>query len=147
MGGLAIPLHAVGVAAGLLVVAGVAAPSFAIVLALVDAPIDSQALASATSSAVARAGLVLGGLAPAAALYVVTVEDAITVTVVGLASLVLSGAIAAASFSTDVQGPVRAASPETRRWMKLAMPAFLLLATALALRVWWLALPVLGGAS
>jgi hypothetical protein len=146
VGGAAILTHALGVAAGLAAVAAVAAPSFAIILALVDAPVSGHALARATSGAVARAGLVLGGLAPAAALYVVTVEDAITVTIVGLGALLLAGGVASSSFARGLRAPLEASSPETRRWMKLAMPAFLVFAAILALRVWWLALPVLAGA-
>jgi len=146
VGGVAIGSHALGVAAGLTAVAAVASPAFAIVLALVNAPISGFTLARATSGAVARAGLILGGLAPAAALYVVTVEDAITVSVVGFASLALAGAIGVSSFATDLRTPLAAASRDTRRWMTVAMPAFVLFAAVLALRVWWLALPVLTGA-
>jgi len=142
-GGAAIPAHAMGVAAGLLAVSAVAAPSFAIVLALVNAPVDGQTLARATSRAVARAGLLLGGLAPAAALYVLTVEDAITVTVVGFGGLLLAGAVAASSFAKDLSAPLADASAYTRHWMTLAMPAFVVFAAVLAMRVWWLALPIL----
>ncbi len=142
-GGASIASHALGVAAGLLAVAAVAAPSFAIVLALVKAPVDGQTLARATSRAVARAGLLLGGLAPAAALYVLTVEDAITVSIVGFGGLLLAGAIAASSFAKDLREPLADATIETRRWMTVAMPAFIVFAAALATRVWWLALPIL----
>jgi hypothetical protein len=142
-GGASIALHAAGAAAGLLAVAGVAVPAFAIVLALADAPIDARALTGATSRGVAKAGLLLGGLAPATALYVVTVEDAITVTVVGLGALLLAGAVAAGSFAADLRAPLAAASNRTRALVGLAMPAFLAFAAVLALRVWWLTLPVL----
>jgi hypothetical protein len=144
-GGGALAVHALGVAAGLAAVAGVAAPSFAIILALVNAPMDAYALARATSGAVARAGLMLGGLAPAAALYVVTVEDAITVTVVALGALGLAGAVGVSSFAEDLKAPLARSTESTRRWMTIAMPLFLAFATLLALRVWWLALPVLPG--
>ena len=100
-GGTSILLHAVGVPAGLLAAAGIAVPAFAIVLGLADAPIDARSLAAATTRAVAKAGLVLGGLAPAAALYVVTVEDALTVSIVGFGGLLLAGLIASASFAGD----------------------------------------------
>jgi hypothetical protein len=142
-GGAAIAGHALGVTAGLFAVAAVAAPAFAIVLALVNAPVDGQTLARATSRAVARAGLLLGGLAPAAALYVVTVEDAITVTIVGLGGLLVAGAVAASSFARELRAPLADAADDTRRWMAVAMPAFILFAAALAIRVWWLAVPVI----
>jgi len=145
VGGAAIASHALGVAAGLTAVAAVASPAFAIVLALVNAPVSGHSLARATAGAVARAGLLLGGLAPAAALYVVTVEDAITVTIVGFGALLLAGIIGATSFAQELRAPLEAASRETQRWMTFAMPAFLLFAALLAARVWWLALPVLTG--
>ncbi len=144
-GGAALAVHALGLAAGLAAVAGVAAPSFAIILALVNAPMDAYALSRATSGAVARAGLMLGGLAPAAALYVLTVEDAITVSVVALGALALAGAVGVASFAKELNAPLAMSSDSTRRWMTVAMPLFLAFATLLALRVWWLALPVLPG--
>jgi len=143
IGGGAIVGHALGVAGGLMAVAGVAAPAFAIVLALANAPVDASALGRSTATAVAKAGLVLGGLAPAAALYVVTVEDAITVSIVGFGGLILAGVIGARSFAHDLAEPLRTATARTQIWMTLAMPAFLLFAGTLALRVWWLALPVL----
>jgi hypothetical protein len=145
-GGIAIAAHAAGVPLGILAVAAVAVPAFASVLALANAPIDAAALGRATSRAAAKAGLILGGLAPAAALYVVTVEDAITVSVVGFGALFLAGVIALRSFADELGEPLRAAPPKTQIAMTLALPAFLLFASALAIRVWWLALPILTGA-
>jgi len=142
-GGAALLMHAAGVTAGVLTVPAVAVPAFAIVLALADVPVDAQALGRATSRAVAKAGLVLAGLAPAAALYVVTVEDAITVTCVGFGALVLAGALAARSFDMDLRGPLAAAPARAQTVMVVAMPAFLAFTATLALRVWWLTLPIL----
>jgi hypothetical protein len=124
-------------------VAFVAVPAFAIVLSLANAPVDLTDLARATSRASLRAGLFLAGLAPGAALIVVTVEDAVTVTVAGLGSLLLAGAIAAQSFAADLRPQLAAAPRATRAVLSLAMPAFLLFAAVLAARVWWLALPML----
>jgi hypothetical protein len=142
-GGATLALAAVGAPTGILAVAAIAVPAFAIVLALANAPVDAMALAKATSRAAAKAGLVLAGLAPAAALFVVTVEDAITVTMVGFGGLVLAGAIAARSFSKELGPLIRSAPAATRAAMSVAMPAFLLFAAVLAARVWWIALPFL----
>jgi hypothetical protein len=144
-GGAGILFHALGVPAGLLAAAGIAVPAFAIVLALADAPIDARTLAAATTRGVAKAGLVLGGLAPAAALYVVTVEDALTVSIVGFGGLLLAGLIASASFASDLAPSIASAKRGTRAAMWMAMPAFRMFAAVLALRVWWLTLPLLGG--
>jgi hypothetical protein len=145
-GGLAILAHAVGVPLGILAVAAVAVPAFAIVLALANAPIDAATLGRATSRAAAKAGLILGGLAPAAVLYVVTVEDAITVSIVGFGGLLLAGSIALRSFADELRHPLRSANATAQIAMTLALPAFLLFAAALSVRVWWLALPILTGA-
>lgn len=142
-GGITIALAALGAPAGIAAVAFVAVPAFAIVLSLANAPVDMMDLSRATSRASLRAGLFLAGLAPGAALIMVTVEDAITVTVAGLGSLLLAGAIAARSFSSELRPHLAAAPRGTRAVLSLAMPAFLLFAAVLAARVWWLALPLL----
>jgi hypothetical protein len=144
-GGPALLSHALGVSVGMLSVALLAVPSLGIVTSLANAPIDGAALARATSRAAAKAGLVLGGLAPATALYVMTVEDAITVTVVGTGSLLLAGAIGARSFTHELTGPLRDAPAATRAAMTVAIPTFLVFAAALASRVFWMLLPILRG--
>jgi hypothetical protein len=142
-GGLAIALAAIGAPAGIVAVAALAVPAFAIVLALANAPVDAKALARATARGAAKTGLVLAGLAPAAALFVVTVEDAITVTIVGFGSLLLAGVIGARSFAKDLGALLGPAPRATRAAMSIALPAFLLFVAVLAARVWWLALPFL----
>jgi hypothetical protein len=142
-GGLSIFRSALGVPAGIAAVAAVAVPAFAIVLALANAPLAGMHLAQATARGVARAGLFLAGVAPAAALLVVTVEDALTVDVLGFGALAFAGWIAASSFARDLRPALARAPTATRAAMTVALPAFLLFAAVLAVRVWWLALPVL----
>ena len=142
-GGLSILRSALGVPAGIAAVAAVAVPSFAIVLALANAPHDAMDLARATARGAMRAGLFLAGVAPAAALLVVTVEDALTVVVLGFGALAFAGWIAASSFARDLAPALRKTPAATRAALSLALPAFLLFAAVLAVRVWWLALPVL----
>ena len=142
-GGLSIALAALGAPAGIAAVAAVAVPAFAIVLSLANAPVEIMDLARATSRASIRAGLFLAGLAPGAALLVVTVEEAVTVTVAGFGALMIAGGIAAASFATDLRPRLAGAPRATRIVMSVAMPVFLLFAAVLAARVWWLALPML----
>jgi hypothetical protein len=146
VGGAGLLPNALGAAAGLIAVAAVAVPSLAIALALANVPVDARALGRATSRAVAKAGLVLAGLAPAALLYTVTVEDGITVTIVGFGSLLLAGAIAVASFRKDLEGPMREAPARTMAMQVFAIPAFVIFAATLALRVWFLTFPILAGA-
>jgi hypothetical protein len=146
-GGASIALMALGAPAGILAVALVAVPAFAVILALTNAPLDVLDLASATTRASGRAGLLLAGIAPGAALLVVTCEDAITVTVMGFGVLLLAGFIAAEGFSRDVRGHVASAPRTQRALLSVALSAFLVFAAVLAARVWWLALPSLTVAS
>jgi hypothetical protein len=142
-GGPSILFGALGAPAGIVAVAAVAVPAFAIVLALANAPLEAMQLAEATSRAAMRAGLFLAGIAPAAALLVVTVEETVTVDVIGFSALLFAGSIAGHSFSRDLHPALRGAPPVTRTILSVALPAFLLFAAVLAARVWWLALPML----
>jgi hypothetical protein len=146
-GGTSIALGALGAPAGIVAVAAVAVPAFAIVLALANAPLEAMQLAEATSRAAIRAGLFLAGIAPAAALLVVTVEDTVTVDVIGFGSLLFAGSIAAHAFYRDLRPALKGAPAITRAVLSVALPAFLLFAAVLAARVWWLALPMLTEAS
>jgi hypothetical protein len=142
-GGLALASGAAGAPLGILAVSALAAPALAILLALANAPIDAKDLARATTRAAAKAGLLLAGLAPLAALFVVTVEDAITVTCVGFGVLSLAGVVAARSFHDDLAQKLAQAPAASRAPMHVAVWAFLAFASALALRVWVQTLPML----
>ena len=141
-GGTAIGVHALGVTMGLVGVCGLAVPALAIMLALVNASMDALGLARATARAAAHAGLVLAGLAPGAALFAVTVEDALTVTLVGLGGLLLAGAVGMRSF-------VRELKPHVGDGVlsKVAVPSFLVFAAVLCARIWWISLPLVRGVS
>ncbi len=142
-GGLTFAWGAAGAPLGIVAVGAVAAPALAILLALADAPLPALDLARATTRAAAKAGMLLAGVAPATALFVVTVEDAFTVTIVGFAALVLAGVVAARSFQHDLEPMIAKAPPAQQAIVRFAIWAFLAFAGALALRVWGLALPML----
>lgn len=153
-GGAAIPLHAVGVTAGIVAVCALAVPALAILLALANASVRALDLARATARAAAATGLLLAGLAPGAALFAVTVEDAITVSIVGGGGLALAGALGIRTFLQALAPSVAASDPRGRRLASAAIPLFLIFAIVLGGRIWWLALPLLpagfasvGGAS
>jgi hypothetical protein len=142
-GGFSLAWGAMGAPLGIVAVGALAAPALAILLALANAPVNALDLARATTRATVKAGLLLAGVAPATALFVVTVEDAITVTIVGFSALILAGIVAARSFQHDLE-PMLAKAPATQRAVvRVAIWTFLAFAGALALRVWWLALPML----
>jgi hypothetical protein len=144
-GGPAIAAHALGVSVGMLAVCGLAVPALAIVLALVNASVDALGLARATSRAAATAGLLLAGLAPGAALFAVTVEDAITVTMVGVAGLGLAGLLAMRSFVRELAPQLGVSDVRARRLARIAIPLFLVFAAILGARIWWVMLPIVRG--
>lgn len=144
-GGPAIAAHALGVSVGMLAVCGLAVPALAIVLALVNASVDALGLARATSRAAATAGLLLAGFAPGAALFAVTVEDAITVTIVGVAGLGLAGLLAMRSFVRELAPQLAVSDVRARRLARVAIPLFLVFAAILGARIWWVMLPIVRG--
>ena len=147
-GGTSLVFGALGAPAGILAVAAVAVPAFAIVLALANAPLEAMDLAHATSRAAMRAGLLLAGIAPGMALLVVTVEETLTVDIMGFAALLFAGRRRRRTASSRTSGRRsrrrRASRAPSSRW---PCRRFLLFAAVLAARVWWLALPMLTEAS
>lgn len=146
-GGLALLQHALGVPLALLVVGAVAAPSMFVFLSMFRAEIDAWTVASATARGVASAGLLLAGLAPAAALFVVSSETSRAASAAVLFGLVLSGGVALARTIWEI---VRSAltgqtiSAFAAMCISIGFAAF---SVALAVRVWTAVLPVIGGAS
>ena len=145
LGGPAIPMHALGVSVGILAVCGLAVPALAIILALANASIDALGLARATARGSATAGLLLAGLAPGAALFAVTVEDAISVTLVGVGGLLLAGILGMRSFLCELAPQLALADAPARRLSQIAIPFFLVFAAVLGARIWWVMLPIVRG--
>ena len=145
VGGAAILTHAAGVALGVVAVCGLAVPALAIVLALVNASIDALGLARATSRSAAAGGLLLAGLAPGAALFALTVEDGITVTLVGMGGLTLAGILAMRSFVRQLAPHLKGPHAGAPRLAIVAIPLFLVFASILGARIWWVMLPIVRG--
>jgi hypothetical protein len=145
VGGAAIAVHAFGVSLGILAVCGLAVPALAIILALVNASVDACGLARATTRAAAAAGLLLAGLAPGAALFALTVEDAITVTLVGVGGLALAGVLGMRSFVHALAPQLRGSDERARHLAMVAVPLFLVFAAILGARIWWVMLPIVRG--
>lgn len=144
-GGLAFFKHALGVPAAMLAVAIVGVPALTIALALFDAPIEPGDAARAASRAAASAGLALAGLAPIAALYVVSSQSPAGAGVAAAAGLFFAGALALRSFLRDLLGPLAGEGVVVRTGAVAAFFVFSVFATALAIRVAWALLPILGG--
>lgn len=137
--------HAAGAPAAIAGVGVLGVPALAIVLALADAPVRADAIVRAAVDGAARAGLVLGGLAPALALVCVTAEDAATGAIYAGAGLVVAGRVGLRAFRGALAAELTAAPPRTRRSSGVATASFALFAAVLAGRIWWAALPALGG--
>lgn len=145
-GGFSLVRHAIGVPTALLAAFGVGVPALYIFLALVDAPVAPGAMAAAATRATASAGLVLAGLAPAAALFVVTSERPGAAALAASVGLALGGAFGLGNVVSDLRKAIADARVTTRFTSDLAFGAFGLFAIVVALRVWASLLPVLGGA-
>jgi hypothetical protein len=144
-GGLSLFKHAVGVPAAMIAVAGLGVPALTIVLTLFDAPIAPPRALSAAARAAATTGLVLGGLAPSAALFVITSDSWITAALLGALGLVIGGAIGLRCLIRDLTDALGEASLMTKTASAAALLGFTLFAVALAARVWWSSLPILRG--
>lgn len=144
-GGKAFFTHAAGVPAALLAVAALGAPALYIVLALFDAPIEPPRVMAAAARASARTGLILAGLAPAAALFVVTSDHTVTAGLAAALGLFVAGAIGLANLLGELRQAIASAKAQTRASAGLAFIGFGIFAVALAARIWWATLPLLGG--
>jgi hypothetical protein len=146
-GGKALAFHALGVPLGLFLVVLAAAPSMFVFLSICRAPIDARMLASTAARGVGSAGLLLAGLSPAAALFVVSSETPKAAAGAVLVGLVLGGGVALGRatwevFRSAVKGQVGSFLGGTA--VSLGFAAF---SVALAIRIWSAVLPILGGAS
>ncbi len=149
-GGASLVGHALGTPAALLAVGAVGVPAFAIVLALMNAPVDGARLAAVTARATAATGLVLAGLAPAALLFALTSSTREAAAGTALVGLVVAGGIGIAQLIGGLRRTLSRADSATRLLALLASLGFGLFAVALAARVWSATLPALarvGGAS
>ncbi|APR83502.1 Hypothetical protein A7982_08851 [Minicystis rosea] len=145
-GRLAFVAHAAGVPAALLVAFGIGVPALYIFLALVDAPLDIAVMGAAATRATATAGLVLAGLAPSAALFVVTSERPGAAALAAGVGLAVGGAFGLGNVVCDLRRSIEKARATIRLAADVAFAGFGLFAIVIALRVWMSLLPVLGGA-
>jgi hypothetical protein len=144
-GGKAFFTHAAGVPAALLAIAALGVPALYIVLALFDAPLSPPRMITAAARASARTGLVLAGLAPAAALFVVSSDRTATAGVAAGIGLFVAGAIGLSHLLGELRRAIEKATAATRATAGLAFLGFGVFAVALAARIWWATLPLLGG--
>lgn len=146
-GGLAMLTHALGVPAAIFAVCVLGVPALYIVLGFFDAPLSAREALGAAVRGCASAGLVLAGLAPLAALYVVGSETAEGAAIAGTLGLMLGGALGLRHLVSTLSEALAEADSATRLMATLAQLGFSLFAVILAWRVWAALLPLVGGAS
>jgi hypothetical protein len=122
-------------------------PALYVVLALFDAPLSVRKAGGAAVAGVASAGLVLAGIAPLAALYVVTSGSADAASVAGGIGLVLGGLLGLRHLARALRAALETADSATRFVAALSQTGFAVFAMLLAWRVWSSLLPLVGGAS
>jgi hypothetical protein len=144
-GGKAFLTHAAFVPAALAAVVALGVPALYIALALFDAPIEPPQAIVAASRATARTGLVLAGLAPAAALFVVSSDAPGSAAGSAIVGLVVAGAIGLTRMVGDLHGALDKAPAATRAKADFVFLGFAVFAVALSARIWWAALPLLRG--
>jgi hypothetical protein len=135
-GGVAFAKSAALVPAAIFGACALGLPALYIALGMVDAPLAPKKLFAAASRATASAGLVLAGLAPAAALYVVSSGDrsgAAVATALGLAAGSLAGL---RSLWRDLAAEMRAAREAVKLVTVAAVFGFAVFAAAVGCRVW-----------
>ncbi len=146
-GGLAMLRHAAGVPAALFAVCALGLPALYIVLALFDAPLSPKRALGAAARGCASAGLVLAGLAPLAALYVVGSESDAGAATAGMLGLAIGGLLGLRHLVSTLRDALQKSDSATRVMAGFAQIAFALFAIVLAWRVWAAMLPLVGGAS
>jgi hypothetical protein len=123
-GGKAFFVHAAGVPAALLAVSALGIPALYIILALFDAPIEHPRVIAATARAAARSGLVLAGLAPAAALFVVSSDRTATAAIAGAIGLAVAGMLGLVRLLSELRGALEKAPITTSRALTGSSPDF-----------------------
>lgn len=139
--------HALGVPLGLLLLGMVGAPCLFVFLALFRANIDGMALVGAFARGMGSAGLLLAGLAPAAALFVVSSATPQAAAFAVLFGLVLSGGLALGRIVLEILRALWAGGSVSNVAAYGIVGGFAFFAVLLEARIWSAMLPVLGGAS
>jgi hypothetical protein len=144
-GGRSLFVHAFGVPLAIVAIAGLGVPALYIVLTLFNVPIQAPRVLGATARASAYTGLVLAGLAPAAALFVVSTVSRVDVVFIAGIGLIAGGTIGLKQFLKHIYGGLSGAGELSSLGGVFALMGFALFSIVLAARIWWSWLPVIGG--
>ncbi|MBW2462823.1 MAG: hypothetical protein JRH11_14320 [Deltaproteobacteria bacterium] len=134
-GGWALLTDALSVPMALIAVCIVGIPALFIAFAFLDAPIEPKGMAMLSARSLATAGLVLAGLAPAAALFIVTTEGRMAAVLTGSFGLLLGAAFGLRVLLFDVVRTVSRARITTQLAAVVACLVFCAFAVLLSARV------------
>lgn len=146
-GGLELVRHALGAPLCLVLVGALLLPSLAVSFALIDVPVTLRQTCSAIARSVSSMGLALAGMAPAAALFVVTAGSDQLVVGVARTGCALAGALAIVQLLDASQTAVAGAPSPVRSKAAALTLGYAVFLVLLASRLCTLLLPMLGGAS
>jgi hypothetical protein len=132
-------VHAVGVPLGYVAAVGLALPALCIFVAHFDLPVDTRAVVHAVTRGISVAGLVLAGISPGVLLLTATTESRAMAAVFAGAGLALGSGVGVREVALRLGGVVSG-----RFALLFCFGAFVVLASVLAARAWWLVLPMLG---
>jgi hypothetical protein len=135
-GGLAFVKSAALVPAALLAACVFGLPALNIALGMVDAPLAPRRLFAAAARATACAGLALAGLAPLAALYVVSSDSRIGAAMAMAAGLLVGSLAGLRSLWRDVASEVYASREIVKVVAIASLLCFAVFAAAVGCRVW-----------
>ncbi|RLB56651.1 MAG: hypothetical protein DRJ42_02795 [Deltaproteobacteria bacterium] len=134
-GGWALLTDALAVPMALIAVCIVGMPALFIAFAFLDAPIEPKGMAMVSARSLATAGLVLAGLAPAAALFIVTTEGRMAAVLIGSFGLLLGAAFGLRALLFDVVRTLSGARITTQLAAVVACLVFCAFAVLLSARV------------
>jgi hypothetical protein len=139
--------HAFGAPLCLALLAALLTPSLSVLLALFQAPLTPWQLFAKIARALSAAGLVLAGLAPATALFVVTIAAGELVTTVARAGVALAGGLAFAQLFAALWTSLADAPGGARYKTRLLLLGYSLFVVLLGARLFATLLPLMGGVS
>jgi hypothetical protein len=146
-GGQELLRHALGVPLSLLVLGAVLMPSLTVLLSLLDAPVTPITMLRAVTRAVSSAGFVLAGLAPSAAVLVVTIDSPGIATAVARGFGFIAGSIGLVALLAGVRALVSEAKSAVIWKTQALLMGYSMFAILLGCRLFALLVPMIGGAS
>jgi hypothetical protein len=141
-GGSSFLWHALGVPAGPALILALGVPALYIAIASFDVPLNALDLAHCAARGTAACGMVLGGLAPLTALYVVSSGNWVTAMLAAFSALLFAGIVGIINFHGALRAKLSDAPIGKRSVALTAATIFSVFTTIAAARMWLGELPI-----